>query len=42
MLRTREIGGERQKNLLDRGEESLGTVAERVYLEIEETYSDQF
>ena len=32
MLRTEEIGGERKESLLERGEESLGKAAERVYL----------
>ena len=35
MIRTGEVGGRRKETLLGRRQESLGEVAERVYLERE-------
>ena len=35
MIRTGEVGGRKKEILLGRGQESLGEVAERVYLERE-------
>ena len=35
MIRTGEVGGRKKETLLGRGQENLGEIAERVYLERE-------